>query len=212
MSGTKKIAFFDDKKIELIVKQVCTYFELNPLKVFSMTRKREYKTARQIIHYLSKKHTKKSLDAIGQVSLLYGRPKKHDHATVLNSNKAVNNLMETDNSFLLDVQKIEFAFKKIISELTPAEIEELTALEVSHKLQETILEKNHEISLLRSTIGMMKNNVVNNSDNIYINQLLVMDERVINMFCETRLKPFLRMLKSRVTNEDSIEKQHQTRA
>jgi chromosomal replication initiator protein len=51
--------------------------------------------------YLSKKHTKAPLTAIG--AAVGGK----NHATVLHSCKQVSNLMETDRSFKLQMEEIE---------------------------------------------------------------------------------------------------------
>ena len=44
-----------------------------------------------------------------------------------------------------------------------------------------------------------------------IEELLSLDNETINLVCETRIKPYLMMLKSKVTNEQLIQKQRETR-
>jgi chromosomal replication initiator protein len=67
----------------------------------SSRRTREIAQARQIAMFLSKKHTKAPLTAIG--SAIGGK----NHATVLHSCKQVANLMETDRGFRLQMEEIE---------------------------------------------------------------------------------------------------------
>jgi hypothetical protein len=72
---------------------VLDYFGLTPQKVFRKTRKREAVLARQIMHYLARKHTKLSLKKIG---LEFHHGDKHDHTTVRHSIITVQDLMDTD--------------------------------------------------------------------------------------------------------------------
>ncbi len=53
--------------------------------------------------------------------------------------------------------------------------------------------------------------VYNESNNVHIRKLLTLDNELINSFCETRLKPFLKMQESKITNKDLIQKQILTR-
>ena len=47
--------------------------------------------------------------------------------------------------------------------------------------------------------------------NDVLNRFLMLDDETIDFFCETRLKPFLKMQESKVTNNDLIQKQILTR-
>ena len=85
--------FEDDIKIKSIIKNTSLYFGVKPEYVFRNTRKKESVVPRQIIHYLCKIQTKKTYEKIGSISLDYGRDKKHDHASVLNSCKVVKSLI-----------------------------------------------------------------------------------------------------------------------
>jgi len=91
--------------IDYIQKVVCNYFNMPVESISSQTRKREIVQARQIAMFFAKNMTKSSLAAIG--SLIGGK----DHATVLHACKTVNNLMETDKKFKLDVEEIEKRLK-----------------------------------------------------------------------------------------------------
>ena len=69
------------------------------------TGKREIVEPRQIAHYFSKIHTKGSLVSIGNII------GKKDHATVLNSIKAINNFIDTDKKFTKKLNEIEKMIK-----------------------------------------------------------------------------------------------------
>ena len=71
--------------------------------LLDLERTREVAQARQIAMYLAKQHTKAPLTAIG--AAIGGR----NHATVLHSCKAVQNLIETDKQFRYQIEEIEKA-------------------------------------------------------------------------------------------------------
>ena len=79
--------------IEVILTIVGESTGLTPEQIKMKTRKRETVEARQICMTIAKELTKCSLSKIG--SLIGGK----DHATVLHSNKVINNLIETDRTF-----------------------------------------------------------------------------------------------------------------
>ncbi len=91
--------------IDYIEKVVCNYFNVAVDMIQSKTRKREIVQARQVAMYFSKSLTKASLATIG--SQIGGK----DHATVLHACKTVNNLIETDKSFRLQIDEIEKKLK-----------------------------------------------------------------------------------------------------
>lgn len=86
--------------VDYIQKIVCDYFNMPIDSLQTRTRKREVVQARQIAMYFSKNLTKNSLSAIG--SLIGSK----DHATVLHACKTVNNLLDTDRQFKMDVEEI----------------------------------------------------------------------------------------------------------
>lgn len=91
--------------IDYIQKIVCDYFNMPTDSLQSKTRKREIVQARQIAMYFSKTLTKSSLASIGaQIG-------NKDHATVLHACKTVNNLIDTDKHFRVDVEEIEKRLK-----------------------------------------------------------------------------------------------------
>ena len=91
--------------IDYIQKVVCNYFNIAVDQLQSKTRKREIVQARQVAMFFSKSLTKASLANIG--SQIGGK----DHATVLHACKTVNNLLETDKRFRLQVDEIEKKLK-----------------------------------------------------------------------------------------------------
>jgi chromosomal replication initiator protein len=91
--------------IDYIQKVVCTYYNIGLELLQSKTRKREIVQARQVAMFFSKSLTKSSLATIG--SQIGGK----DHATVLHACKTVNNLIETDKRFRLQVDEIEKKLK-----------------------------------------------------------------------------------------------------
>ncbi|MFA9390183.1 MAG: chromosomal replication initiator protein DnaA [Prolixibacteraceae bacterium] len=91
--------------IDYIQKIVCDYFNMPIDSLQSKTRKREIVQARQIAMFFSKSLTKSSLASIGsQIG-------NKDHATVLHACKTVNNLIDTDKHFRIDVEEIEKRLK-----------------------------------------------------------------------------------------------------
>lgn len=91
--------------IDYIQKVVCNYFNIPADMLQSKTRKREIVQARQVAMFFSKSLTKASLATIG--SQIGGK----DHATVLHACKTVNNLIDTDKTFRLQIDEIEKKLK-----------------------------------------------------------------------------------------------------
>ncbi len=87
--------------IDYIQKIVCDYYNIPINLIQSKTRKREIVQARQVAMFFSKSLTKSSLATIG--TQIGGK----DHATVLHACKTVNNLIDTDKQFRLQIQDIE---------------------------------------------------------------------------------------------------------
>lgn len=94
-------------EIEEIRNIVARYFSIPIYNLDLNTRKREIVSKRQVAHYLAKIHTAESLSNIGKAI------GNKDHATVLNSSKTVNNLIDT-NSKMIDSN---LRFPVIITEL-----------------------------------------------------------------------------------------------
>lgn len=85
------------QKVIMAIEMVLGYSEE---EIKDKTRKREIVEARQIFFSIIKKNTKMSLSSIGKLC-------RKDHATVLHSIKTVENLCETDKSFLKKYQAIK---------------------------------------------------------------------------------------------------------
>lgn len=92
--------------IEQIQKMVSDITNIPINLMNSKTRKREVVQARQLAMYFSKQHTKSSLANIGKAC------GNKDHATVLHAIKTVNNLKDTDKTFLKCFRDIEKNIKK----------------------------------------------------------------------------------------------------
>lgn len=84
--------------IDYIKDVVCKYYAVTKEQVVSGLRNREVAQARQIAMYLSRQHTKSSLNTIGRS---FGN---RDHATVKYSCRQVENMMSTDRTIKNDVE------------------------------------------------------------------------------------------------------------
>lgn len=94
------------------IETVATYFSLPEDYTIDKTRKREYVFARQICMALMLKHTKLTLNRIGEMF-------NKDHATVLHSQKTISNLCYSSKKIKSEVQELEklIMFKvKIVSQ------------------------------------------------------------------------------------------------
>jgi chromosomal replication initiator protein len=100
IKNTKK-----EVSIDYIQKLVCSYYNIGLEQMQSKTRKREIVQARQVAMFFSKSLTKSSLATIG--SQIGGK----DHATVLHACKTVNNLIETDKRFRIQIDELEKKLK-----------------------------------------------------------------------------------------------------
>jgi len=87
--------------IDYIQKIVCDYYKIPIEQIQGKTRKREIVQARQVSMFFSKNLTKASLASIG------ARIGGKDHATVLHACKTVNNLIDTDKHFKIQITDIE---------------------------------------------------------------------------------------------------------
>ena len=88
--------------IEYIINVVCKHLNVSIEEFNSKSKKREMVQARQIVMYLAKKYDGSlSLVTIGQ------QCGGKNHATVIHSIKAVENLLETDKQFRALVSEIE---------------------------------------------------------------------------------------------------------
>ena len=93
-----------DISIDFILQSVSDYFHIDENCILSQTRKREIVQVRQVAMYFAKQMTQMSLKSIGT------RLGKKDHATVLHAVNTVNNLMETDRRFKMQMEELEGKF------------------------------------------------------------------------------------------------------
>src|SRR5574344_908297 len=102
----QKIVKNTEKNItmDFIINYVSNYYNINQESVRSESRKKEIVTVRHISMYLCKKHTKHSLQEIGQ--FMGGK----NHATVIHAQKKVNDMKETDKDFKKDLARLEQKF------------------------------------------------------------------------------------------------------
>jgi len=87
--------------VDYILQTVSDYFHIDENNILSNTRKREIVQTRQVAMYFAKKLTKVSLKGIG------AQLGKKDHATVLHAWRTVNDLMETDRRFKVQMEELE---------------------------------------------------------------------------------------------------------
>lgn len=91
----------EDLTVDRIQQVVCEHFNIEPELLQTKTRKREVVQARYLAMYFCKSYTKASLSFIGtQIG-------KKDHATVLYACKVVNDMMETDRKFRIEVEELQ---------------------------------------------------------------------------------------------------------
>jgi chromosomal replication initiator protein len=92
--------------LEKIQNVVSDYFKIDLDTIHSKSRKREIVQARQVTMFLSKKYTDHSYSHIGN---LVG---KRDHATVLHACKTIQDSLDIDKSFRLQMKNIEDLLQK----------------------------------------------------------------------------------------------------
>jgi hypothetical protein len=108
--NSAKIVLSDSKeqlyKFNYIVELVINFYGADKDKIINNGRKFEVVRVRQIAHYLLRKNTKTTLGKIGK----YFNGK--DHATVINSIKAVNNMIDTDKITKTEVGHLQSLIDK----------------------------------------------------------------------------------------------------
>ena len=87
---------------EIIAEKVSEYFNITPDQLFTKSRKREISDARQIVMYMTKKHIKMNLKAIGNKL-------DRTHATVLYACRNIEERIPIDKQLKEDLSKIESA-------------------------------------------------------------------------------------------------------
>ncbi len=89
---------------EIIAREVSAFYGLEPDVLFTKSRKREISDARQVVMYLSKKHTDMPLTAIG-------RKLGRTHATVYYAITTIEERLDFDRALKADIDQIEAALK-----------------------------------------------------------------------------------------------------
>ena len=180
-------------ELEVIKQIVSDRFKIN---ISKRSRKTPYIKARAIYSQLAYKHSNKSLDCIGKT--LGNRT----HATILHAIKTFKTF--NDVKFLEDYKYC----KRVIYTL----LNEEKLLLIDENAEEEIKQLKEKVQSLQAEL--IKNNILlerGQSKYKEINDVLKLDDESIRFFCETRLKPFLKMQESKVTNKDLIQKQILTR-
>lgn len=90
---------------DLIADKVCEYYSLENTTLFSKSRKREISDARQIVAYLSKKHTDMPLTAIASCL-------NRNHATIIYSIECIGKRLGVDKQLQEDITAIENLMSK----------------------------------------------------------------------------------------------------
>lgn len=85
---------------EIITQEVSNYYKIEPDQIFTKSRKREISDARQMVMFLTKKHTKMPLKAIGTRL-------DRTHATVLYACKNIEERLPLEKKLQEDVNAIE---------------------------------------------------------------------------------------------------------
>lgn len=85
---------------EMIADRVSEYYNLEPDVLFTRDRKREINDARQLVMYMTKKHTDLALTAIGARL-------SRSHATVLHAVNNIENRLSTEPKLRADLEEIE---------------------------------------------------------------------------------------------------------
>lgn len=86
---------------EYIVEIVARHYGIDLELLHSKKRQANIVKSRQVAMYFARKHTRDSLKMIGH------KIGKRNHATVLSSEKSVNNLLDTDKNFKIEIDEIQ---------------------------------------------------------------------------------------------------------
>lgn len=89
---------------EMITEGVAEYYNINPDKIFTKTRKREVSDARQVVMYLAKKLANMSLVSIGRLL-------DRTHATVNYACNTIEERLQLEPQLRTDISEIEAAIR-----------------------------------------------------------------------------------------------------
>jgi hypothetical protein len=177
-----------------IVKVVCLFYGITTKECFESNQREKIIKARQIVQYFHIKYTKKSLESIGKISLVYGRVKPHNHATILNSKKQVINQIEVYPEYNKEIIQIELMLSEFI-EKPIIENFEISKEPVNSKLLMELINLRNENRTLRNDLEIKK---ITNTELKFlspekslldlINSLNYQDKKIALMKIETMVK------------------------
>ena len=168
------------------------------------TKKRqiEYVDARRIFYKIARTKTKHSFSSIGKCL-------NRDHATALHGVKQFDILIN-QNEFL------KYHYDLSLNIIKDNDFDALknakTIIDIKKSYSSLINEKNIEVKSLVLKLEKLKKEkldsvkrIESNIKNATVRDFLSRDEESINFIAETRLKPALRMLDSRITHKDLLK-------
>ena len=88
-----------NKHLKIISKIVSESYNIPEKEMFMKTRRRKIADVRAIFFYFASRHTRLTLEKIGQFSQYMGRDKPQHHATVLYSCNKVKDIMSINKTF-----------------------------------------------------------------------------------------------------------------
>lgn len=164
---------------------------ITKIKLSSKCRTNEFVFSRWVYFVIAKENTKESLSAIG-------KKVRRDHATALHGIRMFNikkeQYPEVTSLYKLCNDKLSDMY--LMNEVSEEDL-------LITKLKKELVKAKSEIHKLKQESNIIKYQP--------ISDLLSLEDESINFICETRLKPALKMLQSKVTNKDLIDKQKLTR-
>ena len=166
------------------------------INIAKRSREIQYIKASAIFSELAYKYTNKSYHDIGKV--LGNR----SHATILHARKTFKSF--NDEMFFKDYEHI----KKVLHSIFKDE----NTVSLDSNLEDEIKELKNKLTILKIELINAKELIKTGTTKYKeINELLKLEDEQIQFACETRLKPFLKMQESKITNKDLIQKQYETR-
>lgn len=103
------------KTLKRIADIVASHYDVHVMSMFPNSRYQVDADRRQVFHYMATRHTRSSLQEIGDFSKAMGRKKSHNHATVLHSVKNVKDYMHVDQSYRMEIKELENKIYKAVS-------------------------------------------------------------------------------------------------
>ena len=149
--------------------------------------------------------------ALGNLNIsldLLGHFLNKDHSTVLHACKKWDELYHNKlGKYLLGCSELFKTDKEQLKNRKEI-LKEREQIVLNLKNIKEVKKENYKIL---QKIRKEKTNYATNVNNPLLKELLSKGEDVVNFVCETRIKPYLKMLETQITREDLIEKQRLTR-